>query len=181
MMDKSTTSNCNLKAINNFRSLDKKTGKAYHRSSLYESSTYKRYDRTFGNAGFELLGGKYPNYFSIVLDCNVVLDLILSASKMMEHFGKTKEQILAGDVPKKIFLILSLDGAKTFSNEGHNLCTMRLVDSDGFISSILAPVSNKKRKAGEEEVNPGIKCQSVRIQYPIGVMFGKDNFESSEM
>jgi hypothetical protein len=187
MMDRSTTSNCNSKTIDNFRSLDKKSKTAYHRSNIYESSTYKRYDQDFGDAAVELLQGDYPNLFSIVLDCNVVLDMILSARKMMEQFGRTRDQVLAGDLPPKIFLILSLDGAKTFSNEGHNLCTMRLVDTGGFISSILAPdpISNK-RKAGEDvsgttSTTNKNKCHSVRIQYPIGLMFGKDDFESSQM
>ena len=198
MIDRSTTSNCNYKSIDNFRSLDTNCDTAYHRSSMYESSTYKRYDQTFGNATVDLLGGKYPDPYSIVLDCNVVLDKILSGTKMVQQFGKTKDQILAGDLPPKIFLILTLDGARTFSNEGHNLCTMRLIDSGGFISSILAPDPvSKKRKRGEGIVSAAAtttqdvieptatttknKCHSVRMQYPIGLMFGKDDFYSSKM
>jgi len=188
MMDRSTTSNVNFKSINNFRSLDSKCEEAYHRSNVYESSTYKMYDQAFGDAAIDLLDGNYPNPYSIVLDCHVVLDMILSAKKMMIRFGKTREQILSGDLPLKVFLILSLDGAKTFSNEGHNLCTMRLVDVDGFISSILAPDPVSKKKKVREIVTPPTtapakknKCQSVRIQYPIGLMFGKDNFDSSKM
>lgn len=186
MMDRSTTSNCNSKTIDNVRSLDNKTETPYHRSSICESSTYKRYDQAFGDAAVELLHGEYPNPYSIVLDCNNVLDMILSAPKMMEHFGKTRDQILAGDLPPKIFLIISLDGAKTFSNEGHNLCTMRLVDTGGFISSILAPnKKSKKKKAGEDvsgatSTTTKNKCHSVRIQYPIGLSFGKDDYESSK-
>jgi len=199
MLDKSTTSNCNSKSIDNFRSLDPNCKIAYHRSSMYESSTYKRYDQAFGDAAVELLEGQYPNPYSIVLDCNVLLDKILSGTKMVEQFGKSKDQILAGELPPKIFLILTLDGARTFSNEGHNLCTMRLVDTGGFISSILAPDPvSKKRKRSEGDVNVATrstlqdlseptatttknKCHSVRMQYPIGLMFGKDDFESSKM
>ena len=196
MLDKSTTSNCNSKSIDNFRSLDPKCKKAYRRSNIYESSTYKRYDQAFGGAAIDLFEGKCEKY-SIVLNCNVVLDKILSGKKMVEHFGKTKDQILAGELPPKIFLILSLDGARTFSNEGHNLCTMRLIDNDGFISSILAPdpVSKKRKSEGDvtaatrttqdlSEPTPTTtknKCHSVRMQYPISLMFGKDDFESSKM
>ena len=197
MLDKSTTSNCNSKSIDNFRSLDPNCKTAYDRSSMYESSTYKRYDKAFGDAAVELLEGEYPNPYSIVLDCNVVLDKILSGTKMVQQFGKTKDQILAGDLPPKIFLILTLDGARTFSNEGHNLCTMRLIDTGGFISSILAPDPvSKKRKRDEGIVSAATttqdvseptatttknKCHSVRMQYPIGLMFGKDDFDSSKM